>query len=235
MAQPRRNVQVSFSAEGITHFGGVLLLHRFVQKLQLRRALTRLLRQRERNSRYSFGELTLAVLYPILLGLGRLETARRLRHNGVFQQITGLHTYPHPSSLRRFLSRLGAKALPGLLQLHDHWRTRWLRTRTARFDLDTTVLTVYGRQQRAAIGFNPKETRPAFVSTAVVLRGRLGPVLGGRVAAGRCASLAGHHPGSPPRVGQAAAPRCGPFRCGPTRSSTIRNCWISWNKTTSVT
>jgi hypothetical protein len=163
MAKARRNVQVSFSAEGITHFGGVLLLHRFVQKLQLRRALTRLLRQRERNSRYSFGEMSLAVLYPILLGLGRLETARLLRHNGVFQQITGLHTYPHPSSLRRFLSRLGSQRLPGLLQLHDHWRRQWLRARMARFDLDTTVLTVYGRQERAAIGFNPKKRgRPSF-------------------------------------------------------------------------
>jgi len=163
MAKPRRKVQVSFSAEGITHFGGVLLLHRFVQQLQLRRTLTRLLRQRERNSRYSFGELTLAVLYPILLGLGRLETTRLLRHNGVFQQITGLHTYPHPSSLRRFLSRLGAKALPGLIQLHDRLRSQLLVASRAIFDLDTTVLTVYGRQQRAAVGFNPKKRgRPSF-------------------------------------------------------------------------
>jgi hypothetical protein len=163
MAKSRRNVRVSFSAEGITHFGGVLLLHRFVQKLQLRRALTRLRARPERNRRYSLGELTLAVLYPILLGLGRLETARLLRYNGVFQQITGLHTYPHPSSLRRFLSRLGAKALPSLIQLHDRLRAQLLVAARASFDLDTTVLTVYGRQQRATPGFNPKKRgRPSF-------------------------------------------------------------------------
>ena len=38
------------------------------------------------------------------------------------------------------------------------------RPRTVIFDLDTTVLTVYGRQGRSAVGFNPKKRgRPSYL------------------------------------------------------------------------
>ena len=52
--------------------------------------------------------------------------------------------------------------------LHDRWRThmpcRGPAGRTVVPDLDTAVLTVYGRQQRAAVGFNPKKRgRPSYV------------------------------------------------------------------------
>lgn len=162
MPKSRLKIHVSFADEHLTHFGGVVLLHLFIQQLGLRGQLTRLLRTRERNSQYTFGDLTLAVLYPILLGLGRLETSRLLRVNGVFQDLTGLSPYPDPQTLRRFLSRLGVKALAAFLRVHDQWRQRWV-PRSVTFDLDSTVLTVYGRQEKAAVGFNPKKRgRPSF-------------------------------------------------------------------------
>lgn len=163
MGKTRRKVRVTFTSGSITHFGGLLLLHLFLQRLGLRRALTRLLRARERNSQYTMGDLTLAVLYPIVLGLGRLETSRLLRDNSVFQDLTGLRPYPDPQTLRRFLSRFGLKALPAFLTLHNQWRQQLVRQGTVTFDLDSTVLTVYGKQEKAAVGFNPKKRgRPSF-------------------------------------------------------------------------
>lgn len=47
--------------------------------------------------------MLLALIYPILLGLDRLEMSAFLRHNGTFQYLTGLPGYPDPQSLRRFL------------------------------------------------------------------------------------------------------------------------------------
>lgn len=47
------------------------------------------------------------------------------------------------------------------MTLHDRWRTEMLsrprRRASVIFDLDTTVLTVYGRQEKSAVGFNPKK------------------------------------------------------------------------------
>lgn len=163
MPKSRRKVRVKFTGETLTHFGGLLLLQTFFHRLALRRELTRLLRRRERNSRYTLGEMTVALIYPILLGLGRIETTKLLRQNGVFQELTGLRTYPDPTSLRRFLTRLGTCGIPRFLRFHDRLRRGLTNLTSAIFDLDTSVLTVYGNQEKAKIGYNPKKRgRPSF-------------------------------------------------------------------------
>jgi hypothetical protein len=53
--------------------------------LQLRRFLTRHLLYPRRNQRYEFSQMLLALIYPIVLGSERLETASLLRANGSFQ------------------------------------------------------------------------------------------------------------------------------------------------------
>jgi len=47
--------------------------------------------------------MILALVYPLVLGLDRLETASFLRFNGTFQYLTGLPSFPDPQTLRRFL------------------------------------------------------------------------------------------------------------------------------------
>jgi len=109
----------------------------------------------------------LALIYPISLGLGRIETTHLLKYNGVFQYLTGLPTYPNPTTLRRFLLRMAPAALPQLKRLHDRLLLAMILkpnppTKVI-FDLDSTVLTLYGKQEMARIGYNPqKRGRPSY-------------------------------------------------------------------------
>jgi hypothetical protein len=153
-----REVKISFAGQSLTHFGGLFLLHRFVQRLGLRSLLADRVRFEQRNNRYAISESLLAWLYPMVLGLGRIETTRVLQYNGVFQYLTGLPTYPDPQTLRRFLVRFAEAGLESFLRLQEHLHEQ-LRPRrtTLTLDLDTSVLTVYGRQERAAVGYNPKK------------------------------------------------------------------------------
>ncbi|MGH9783115.1 MAG: IS1380 family transposase [Terriglobia bacterium] len=158
MPKGLRNLTVSFTARTLTHFGGVYLLHRFFARLGLRKALTRHVRFAQRNARYSVGEMLLALLYPMLLGLERLETTHLLTRNGVFQVLTGLPTYPNATTLRRFLLRFGRAGLPKLRRFHDRLRVRVVGAETRRrfiFDVDSTVVVVYGHQEDARRGYNP--------------------------------------------------------------------------------
>lgn len=168
-AMPRgpRKLTIAFGARSLTHFGGAYLLHRFFSRLRLQKRLTQETRLIQRNNRYSVGEMFLAVWYPLILGLGRIETTQLLQHNGVFQYLTGLPTYPNPTTLRRFLLRIAPIALPRLRRFHD----QLLRHMTVRpqppsrliVDIDSTVLVVYGKQERARIGYNPiKRGRPSY-------------------------------------------------------------------------
>jgi hypothetical protein len=125
------------------------------------------LRFHQRNNRYTLAEEMLALIYPISLGLGRIETTHLLKYNGVFQYLTGLPTYPNPTTLRRFLLRMAPTALPQLKKLHNRLLLAMilkpkLPTKVI-FDLDSTVLTLYGKQEMARIGYNPqKRGRPSY-------------------------------------------------------------------------
>lgn len=160
MRRSPKNVRIAFDDAGLTHYGGVFFFHEFTRVLQLRRSLTRHLQYPRRNQRYELSQMLLALIYPIILGLDRLETAGLLRANGTFQYLTGLPNYPDPQSLRRFL----LEAPPGFRQQLHRFNDRLLgqfihqpehRSRLI-LDLDSTVVTVFGRQEGAEVGYNPR-------------------------------------------------------------------------------
>jgi hypothetical protein len=155
-----RNVEIAFSHGGLTHYGGILFFNEFTRVLQLRRFLTRHLLYPRRNQRYTLSQMIMALVYPVILGLDRLETASFLRSNGTFQYLTGLQSYPDPQSLRRFLLQAAPEFREQLHRLNDqllqqfiHWPDH--RSRLI-LDLDSTVVTVFGRQEGAAVGYNPR-------------------------------------------------------------------------------
>lgn len=167
MPKGPRKLTISFGTKSLTHYGGVYLLHRFLTRAGFKKAVAIDVRLRQRNNRYSVGELLLAILYPMILGLERIETTALLQANGVFRYLSGLPTYPDPSTLRRFLLRMAPQALPRLRRLHDRFLVKMTVTPQppARliFDLDSTVLVVYGKQEEARVGSNPiKRGRPSY-------------------------------------------------------------------------
>src|SRR5437870_13629721 len=98
-----RNIRVACDHKGLTHFGGVYFFHEFLRVLQLRNFLATHLAYPRRNSRYHLSQMILALVYPIVLGLDRLETASFLRSNGTFQYLTGLPSFPDPQTLKLLL------------------------------------------------------------------------------------------------------------------------------------
>jgi Transposase DDE domain group 1 len=167
MTRGPRKLRLIFGSVSLTHYGGVYLLHRFFSRLRLKKLLTQQARLIQRNNRYSVGEMLLALLYPMILGLERIETTQLLRQNGVFQYLTGLPSYPDATTLRRFLLRVAPVALPRLRALHEQFLQRMTITphRPTRliFDVDSTVLVVYGQQEQARRGYNPiKRGRPSY-------------------------------------------------------------------------
>jgi len=160
MRRSPTSVRITYNHAGLTHFGGVHLFHEFLRVLHFRDFLTQQIRYPRRNRDYSISQMLLALIYPILLGLDRMETASLLRANGTFQYLTGLPSFPDPQTLRRFLLNAPAylreqlhRANDRLLQRFIHWPEH--RSRLI-FDLDSTVLTVFGHQEGAEVGYNPR-------------------------------------------------------------------------------
>jgi hypothetical protein len=115
----------------------------------------------QRHADYAPADLLLALLYAIIAGLRRISKTPLLQYNGTFLDLLGLERFPDETTLRRFLQRLPPQAIRQLVTLHDGLRTQFF-TRpklptSLIFDLDSVVLTLYGHQQGARVGYNPKK------------------------------------------------------------------------------
>lgn len=160
MRRAPRNLKITFSHRGLTHYGGVVFFHEFLRVLQLRDRLHRRLHYSRPNHDYSLPQMVLALIYPIMLGLDRLETTALLRRNGTFQYLTGLPSYPDPQTLRRFLLQAPPDFREQLHRFNDWLLGHFIHRPTHRsrliLDLDSTVLTVFGHQEGAEVGYNPR-------------------------------------------------------------------------------
>src|ERR1700693_4034757 len=160
MRRSPRNLRIACDHRGLTHFGGIYFFHEFLQVLRIRRFLTQNLAYSRRNQRYSLSQMILALVYPLVLGLDRLETASLLRANGTFQYLTGLPSFPDPQTLRRFLLNAPVYLREQLHRANDRLLHRFIHLPAHRsrllFDLDSTVVTSFGHQEGAEVGYNPR-------------------------------------------------------------------------------
>ena len=161
MPKALRTLSFSFEDSHLTHFGGLVLLQRFCQQIQLRRRLQRQVHLAQRDGPYAAADLILALLYAIIAGLRRINKTHLLQYNGTFLDLLGLEQFPDQSTLRRLLQRLPPQAIRQLAALHDGLRSQfWVLLQTPAsllLDLDSVVLTLYGHQQGAQVGYNPKK------------------------------------------------------------------------------
>jgi hypothetical protein len=162
-----QTLSFSFDAESLTHFGGLFLIQRFCNKLQLRRRLERILQPTPTWSDYHPADVILVFLYVLIAGLPRVNKTEILQYNGLFLSLVGLERFPDQTALRRFLQRLSTQSVRQIARLHDQIRAQLLglpQPRTSLvFHMDSVVLTLYGKQQGARIGYNPrKQGRPSY-------------------------------------------------------------------------
>jgi hypothetical protein len=155
-----RSIKLACNHTGLTHFGGIYFFHEFLRVLQLRDFLATHLTYPRRNNRYHLSQMILALVYPVILGLDRLESVSFLRSNGTFQYLTGLPSFPDPQTLRRFLLQAPPRFWEQLHRVNDRLLHRFIHRPDHRsrliFDLDSTVVTVFGRQGGAEVGYNPR-------------------------------------------------------------------------------
>ena len=156
-----RNISFSFEESHLTHYGGMWLIQRFCKRLSISKHIQEHVRHVSRNQTYHTSEFLLALIYAIIMGLRRINKTEILQYNGSFLQMLGLERFPDQSTIRRFLKRLPPNTIRQIVRLHDSYRAHLFALPHQRhsliFDLDSTVITIYGDQQRGAVGYNPKK------------------------------------------------------------------------------
>jgi hypothetical protein len=161
MPKGLQTLMFSFDGEALTHFGGLFLIQRFCNRLHLRRRLQRMVKSAPQWRDYRPEDMILTLLYVLIAGIQRINKTEILQYNGLFLSLIGLDTFPDQTALRRFLRRLSPAAIREMVRLHDRLRAQLFavpqRRSQLEFHLDSVVLTVYGKQQGARKGYNPRK------------------------------------------------------------------------------
>lgn len=183
-----RHLRTNFAAASLTHFGGIYLVHAFLQRLCFRTFLMRKIHYPQRNNHYTLSEMLLALMYPMILGLEKIEVSALLKTNGVFGYITGLPAFPDPQTFRRFLVRATPDILPQLRDAHDQLRTHFLclpaTPSSFWIDCDSTACTLYGKQEGVVKGYNPNHRGKKSYHPLIVTEGHRGDCLAGALRHG---------------------------------------------------
>jgi DDE family transposase len=197
MPKGPRKFHFSFERSGLTRFGGLSLFQSFCKSLGLRHFLQLYVRWPNYHHRgYHPADLFFAHLFAIVAGIGRIENAQSLIHNGLIPPLLGLPEFPHRDTLRSFLWRFGLQELRSLVAAHDRLRQElFLRLGllySAIVDADTTALITYGSQEGTAVGYIPKRRHgQASYAPIISSEGHHGLSLGMELRAGNVHASSG--------------------------------------------
>ncbi len=179
MGKGLRKFHFLFRKSGLTRFGGLSLFQQFCKSIGLRYFLQHYVRWPQYyHKEYHPVDIFLAHIFAIVAGIGRIEDTKSLISNGLIPPILGFTNFPHRDTLRTFLWRFNLQNLQSLQRAHDKLRTelfqRFGLLYSAIIDVDMTVLTVFGHQQSAEMGYNPRYHGKRSYAPLISSEGRTG-------------------------------------------------------------
>jgi hypothetical protein len=103
-------------------------------------------------------------MLSVLAGHKRYAHITALRNDGVLPELLGMKKIVSEDAVRRGFKAIGADEGGGWLQRHLDYCTAPLLAEPWILDADSTVKPLYGRQEGAVLGYNPKKPgRPSHV------------------------------------------------------------------------
>jgi len=155
------DVETRFAGKNLTSIGGIWLFHKFARRLGVEEVLEQSVNLPRKEGKYKVGRMLVSLSYALVLDLERLSDTARLQTDRVFQRLVGFDAYPHQSTFSRFLKlftvataqKIGETSVSLLGKVRNDFNDQTRLT----LDLDSHVETVYGNQQLAKVGYNPKK------------------------------------------------------------------------------
>lgn len=155
-------VKEEFTGKHLTRFGGSGLIRRFFHRYRIKEQIeTSVKVEGRRKSKYGIGDMLISCLYGMFLGYPRPGQMDLLTTDRVFQKVVGLASFPVQSTISRFLNAVKVSVAKEIadfnFDLLMKFRKGFKVLKSITLDLDSHVTPVYGSQQRAGLGYNPKK------------------------------------------------------------------------------
>ena len=151
------NLPVEYSNKEVTPFGGMSLMKRFLDQIEIRDFLDALpLPQPGSNRGYDPKQMIESFWLSIWTGASRYIHCDWLRQDTVLQSIFGWDQMPSQSTYSRFFNKFSQGLNTEIFPQLQHWLFDQINMGGLTVDFDSTVITRYGDQQQgSAKGYNP--------------------------------------------------------------------------------
>ncbi|SEB87852.1 IS1380 family transposase [Paenibacillus sp. GP183] len=158
---------VTFDNDTVTEAGNFQFLARFKELIGLDALIeSHFHLEQKANCVYPAGKLVDQLLDCALLGHTRFQHMNALQSDPGYQIVTGIDRFPDESTFRGFLNKLSWSHLIQLVALNRDLLANKAQTGEKRLvwiDIDDTVITLFGEQEGATNGYNPRyHGRPSY-------------------------------------------------------------------------
>lgn len=158
---------VTFDNETITEAANFQFVERFKELIGLEEIIGNHLHfEQKANCVYSAGQLVDYLLDCALLGHTRFQHMNALQSDPGYQIVKDITRFPDESTFRGFLRKLSWNHLIQLVAMNRELLARKAKMGSKRFvwiDIDDTVITLFGEQEGATKGYNPRyHGRPSY-------------------------------------------------------------------------
>jgi len=149
---------VEYSDKDVTAWGGMKLMHDLVERMGIKDYLRRLRIPRKGSNRgYDPIQILESFWVSIWIGASRFTHSEFLRYDKTLQEIFGWNRVPSQSTFSRFFHKFSWKRNEAVFEPLFRWFFEQLSFDNLTLDLDSTVMTRYGAQEGAKVGYNPQK------------------------------------------------------------------------------
>lgn len=150
--------KIEFTDKEITPWGGMHIMKQMVDKLDLRDMLYDLpLPIQGSNRGYSPVQLILSFWISIWCGANRYEHLEVTRQDEVMRQLFGWKKMAGHKAFQRYFCKFTQGKNQAVFESLYGWFFKNLYFDNYTLDIDSTVMTRYGEQEGACVGYNPKK------------------------------------------------------------------------------
>jgi hypothetical protein len=156
-----KNVATAFTGQNLTLYAGLAPIMRYVRKMKLGKHLNEMFPTVMHNSsKFSNVHVLMSVILASLAGVHRMIRIANFSQDALVRSLLDLPKGLNKDVIGMRLKRLGQSGAQRLLEYFLSWSSQWLDRsglKSITIDADSTVSTVYGKQQGAARGYNSEK------------------------------------------------------------------------------
>jgi DNA-directed RNA polymerase subunit N (RpoN/RPB10) len=163
MQELARNIAWEFTDRKVTAWGGMRMFKEFLDRTGIRKVLDESgMPSPASNCGYDPVQVVESFWVSVWLGGVRFSHTAMVRFDDALKEIFGWKRLPCVSTYTRFFKRFGRKDVDNVFSAINRWFFEQIPQKTITLDLDSSVLTRYGKQEGSLIGYNPsKPGRPS--------------------------------------------------------------------------